>query len=758
MAKTRTLQRSFAGGEIAPEMAGRLDLDKFQTGLATCRNFETLPHGPAQNRAGFRYILEAKDSSANVRLIPFSFNNEQTYVLEFGHQYIRVHTNGGTLLETVKNITAVTQANPGVFSSAAHGYSNGDWVYVLGCGGMNSLNFRWYIVANVTANTYTLTDLHGNAIDTSALAAYTGGGTTGRIYTITSPYTSAHLFDIHFAQSNDVLTLVHPSYAPRELRRTTATSFTLATPTFAPTVTAPGGMSATPSGAGATVYSYVVTTLGDGLEESLASAPATCVNDLNTSPNTNTVAWAAVSGAVRYNVYKQKNGLFGYIGQTDGTSFVDGNILPDMGTTPPQNNSNPFNAASDYPSAVSYYEQRRVFAATDNRPQNVWMTRPTTEGNFTSSIPTRDDDAIFYRIKANQQHRIRHIIPMSDLLMLTAGGEWRLTTENSDVVTPATISLKPQSYVGCNNVQPVVTTNAVLFVQGRGSHVRELRYSWEDNSYKPADASIMAPHLFRRYSIMDMAFTVAPYQVLWAVRSDGTLLGFTYVPEHRVTAWHQHDTDGLFKSVASVVEGNEDALYAVIERTINGRTVKYIERKADREIDSVEDGFFVDAGLTYDGSAASTISGLHHLVGEEVAILADGAVHPHRTVSANGQITLEQPASKVHIGLPITADIKTLPLTVEAAAAAGRGMAKNVNRAWLEVDRTSIFKVGPDENNLREIKIRTTDPYGSPPSLRTDEIEITLDPKWARGKVLIRQENPLPITLLSLSLEVEIGA
>lgn len=758
MAKTRTLQRSFAGGEIAPEMVGRLDLDKFQTGLKTCRNFETLPHGPAQNRAGFRYILEAKDSTNNVRLIPFSFNNEQTYVLEFGHLYVRFHSGAATLLESVKNITAISQANPGSFTSAGHGYSDGDWVYVLGCGGMNSLNFRFYIVDNAAANTYTLTDLAGVPVDTSALAAYTGGGTTGRVYTIASPYTSDHLFDIHYAQSNDVLTLVHPSYAPRELNRTGATTFTLTTPTFSPTIVAPGSVVATPTGAGAKPYSYKVTTLGAGLEESLASAAGACTNDLTVVPNKNVITWAAVTGATRYNVYKQTNGLYGYIGQTDALTFDDDNILPDLATTPPEGTTNPFNAVGDYPSAVSYWEQRRVFAATDNRPQNVWMTRPTTESNFTSSIPTRDDDAIFYRIKANQQNRIRHMIPMSDMLMLTTGAEWRLTTENSDVVTPATVSMKPQSFIGASNVTPVVAVSAVLFIQSRGSHLRELRYSWEENSYKPADASIMAPHMFRSYTIKDMAFTSAPYQMLWAVRSDGVLLGFTYVPEHRVTAWHTHDTDGLFKSVAAVAEGNEDALYAVIERTVSGRTVKYIERKASREVNEVQDSFFVDGGLTYSGAAATIITGLWHLEGKQVAILTDGAVHPRRTV-ANGQITLEQPAELVHIGLPITADMETLPLTVEAAAAMGRGMSKNIGRVFLGVDRSSIFKVGPAADKLREAKIRTTEPYGSPPALRTGEVEVSVDPVWSQsGGLVVRQENPLPLTVLSLALEVEVNA
>ncbi|CAN0486623.1 unnamed protein product, partial [Phaeothamnion confervicola] len=154
----KTLTRSFAGGVITPEMLGRLDLIKYQTGLAEADGFETLPHGPAANSPGFEYCLEVKDSNAVTCLLPFIYSTSQSMVLEFGNLYVRFHTAGGTLLEAVKNITAVTQANPGVFTSAGHGYATGDWVFVLGCGGMTSLNFRWFKVVVLTANTYSLTD------------------------------------------------------------------------------------------------------------------------------------------------------------------------------------------------------------------------------------------------------------------------------------------------------------------------------------------------------------------------------------------------------------------------------------------------------------------------------------------------------------------------------------------------------------------------------------------------------------------------
>ena len=241
------LLRSFAAGIIGPELYGRLDLTKFATGLARCLNWWVLPHGPVQNRPGFGYVLEVKDSTKATRVVPFSYNTEQTFIIEFGDQYVRWHTNGGTLLESSQNITAISKANPGVLAYAGADPTNGDWMYLSGIGGMTELNGRYVKVANVNAgaNTFEITDIHGGGnINTTNFTTYTAGGTMARVYTLVTPYLEADLFDLHFVQSADVLTIVHPTYAPRELRRLSAASWQLATITFAPTLSAPGAPTA----------------------------------------------------------------------------------------------------------------------------------------------------------------------------------------------------------------------------------------------------------------------------------------------------------------------------------------------------------------------------------------------------------------------------------------------------------------------------------------------------------------------------------
>jgi hypothetical protein len=232
----------------------------------------------------------------------------------------------------------------------------------------------------------------------------------------------------------------------------------------------------------------------------------------------------------------------------------------------------------------------------------------------------------------------------------------------------------------------------------------------------------------------------------------------TYVPEQQIGSWHWHDTDGVFESCAVVAEGDEDMLYVVVRRTIDSASVRYVERLHTRQFTDQEDAFFVDCGLTYDGVAATTISGLDHLEGETVNILADGAVHPQCTVTG-GSITLDVEASVVQVGLPITADLQTLPIAAPRRDGSfGQSHVKNVNKAWLRVYRSSGIFVGPAFDKLREVKQRTSEDYGTPPALKSEELSINLTPAWGDGgQVCVRQSDPLPLTVVCLTVEVELG-
>lgn len=760
----KTLLRSFAGGEIAPELFARLDTAKFQTGLQKCLNFEVRPHGPVVNRAGTEYILETKTSAKRSVLIPFIFSTSQAYALEFGDLYMRIHTLAATVLTTGVTITGVTKANPGVVTYTGTDPANGTWLYLSSIGGMTELNGRYVKVANVNggANTFELTDLNNANINTTSYTTYTSGGTASAVYEIVSPYAEADLEELEITQSSDVLTITHVGYPVYELRRVGATNWTFTAVTVTPAQAAPTGITVTPNAGGGVSYEYTVTAVSeDGREESLKGTPvanAAC-QDLSVAGAHNTITFTDAAGAVRYNVYRNSDGLYGYIGQcANGTvGFADYNVTPDMTQTPPEQDD-PVTGADNRPGAVGYFQSRRWFAGSNNKPSNVWASRSGTESNFTYSIPTQDSDAITARLTSRRANTILHLVELGDLLALTSSAEWLINNGGgTGPITPGNIDYRVQGGTGASYVRPVITDNSVLYAAAKGGHVREIEFSWQSQGYKSRDLSLMAPHLFDGYTITSMAWTRGPNPTCWCVRSDGLLLGLTYVPEHEVIAWHQHSTLGSFESVVAIPEGADDVLYFIVKRTIGGGTKRYVERLHSRQFATLADSFIVDAGLFYNGSAATTLGGLWHLVGETVSILADGAVVPQQTVSAAGQITLTVAASKVAIGKQITADLQTLPLTAEVEAF-GQADQKNVNSVSLRINQSSACFIGPSFTELRETKHRTTEPYGSPPALRTGVVETDIVPSWGvDGTVCIRQTNPLPLTIVGIVPDAEYG-
>lgn len=729
MANVRTFTRAFSGGEVSPEMFGRFDLAHVAQAVATMRNFIPLPHGPAANRTGTEFVKEVGNSSKKTRLIPFSYNNTQTFAIELGAGFFRWHTLGATLLAG---------------SPAAY---NGATAYVIG-DLVSSSGVNYYCIQAGTGHTPVSSPTYWYAMPAD--------GT----YEIPNSYAEADLFDIHYTQSADVLTLVHPSYAPLELRRYGATNWQTKTPTFAPTITAPTSPTATPVLAGGVSYSYVCTSVSstDNLEESAASAVATCTNDLSIAGHSNTLACTAPGGATRVNWYKLSGGLYGYIGQAaPGSTFSDTNITPDISRTPPQADATFASGAGYYPAAVGYFEQRRVFAGWSNGPQNLLATRSGTESNTNYHIPTVADDRIAFRVAAREASAIRHIVPLQEMILLTATNEFRVASGDGGALTGANVSVKPQSYLGANNVQPVVVGRAILYAQASGGRVREMTYAGPYYGYYTTnDISLMAPHLFDYFNVVDMAFARAPYPILWCVNDQGALLGMTYIPDQQISAWHRHDTDGTFESCCVISEEGEDKLYVIIKRTIGGATKRYVERMHTREMATQSDAFFVDCGATYSGAPVSTVSGLTWLEGKTVSILGDGAVMPPQVVTG-GAVALQSPCSKVQVGLPITADLQTLPLAI-ATPDFGQGRPKNVNKVFLRAVHSSGIYAGPDSSHLTPYKQRSTEPYGSPPNWIEDEVEIVLDNAWSTGgQVFIRQSDPLPLTLVSATIEVAIG-
>jgi len=660
MARSAPALSTFTAGEISPRLEGRVTIEKYREGLANLTNMIVQPHGGVTRRPGTQFLGEVKASGNVTRLIPFEFKTADTYALEFGDQYMRIYRNGlQILVGSAKSITAITKANPGVFTANSHGYSNGDEIALVNTGGgMTQLQSRNYRVANVTTNTFTLTDLFDVALNTTSFSTYSGSGVVvDKIYEVTTPYTSAQINDVRFAQSADVMYLVHPSHAVRTLTRTDHNAWSFASPTFTED----------------TVPSIV--------------------------------------------------------------------------------------GSNNYPSVVTFFEQRLVFAASNNNPQTLWFSKNADYTNFTTG--TGDNDALIYTIASNKVNAIRYLSATRILNIGTSGGEYVLTTTNGSPVTPTSTVIRKYSNYGCVNAEVVQVADVTLFAQRGARKVREFRYVGEVDvgGYTAPDITVLAEHLTEG-GIEEFAFQQEPESIVWARRNDGTLLGLTYRREEEIVAWHKHVLGGAFSGgqarVESIIslptDSGEDELYMIVKRTINGQTKQYVEVMKQFDFGNDTTGaFFVDSGLSYSGSSVSSLSGLYHLEGQTVSVLANGATHSDQTASEGG-ISLTFAITTGAVGLAYTSEMQTLRIESGSSDGTSQGKPKRIHDVTLRLHETVGAEVGTDENNADRIFFRDSsmDMNAAVP-LFTGDKDIEFPGGFEEGdRIYVRQTQPLPITILAL--------
>ena len=657
MARSAPAISTFTAGEISPRLEGRANIEKYLEGLSILTNMIVQPHGGVTRRPGTEYLGEVKNSSNVTRLIPFEFKTSDTYALEFGDQYMRVFRNGLQVLSSAKTISAITKANPGVLTSNSHGYSNGDEIYLENSGAMAELKSRNYLVAGSSTNTFTLTDLYGVAINTTNFTTFNNGVTTAKIYEVATPYTSAQVNDVRFAQSADVMYIVHPSHAIRTLSRTDHNAWTFATPSIT------------------------------------------------------------------------------------------------------ENNTPVLTTSDNYPSVVTFFEQRLVFAATNNNPQTLWFSKNADYLNFTTG--TADDNALIYTIASNKVNAIRYLSATRILNIGTSGGEYVLTTTNGGPITPTQTVIRKYSNYGCIESEVVQVADVTLFAQRGARKVREFRYIGEVDvaGYAAPDITILSEHLTEG-GIQEFAYQQEPESIVWARRTDGTLLGLTYRREEEIVAWHKHIIGGSFGGGQAVVESiitlptdsGEDELYMIVKRTINSATKRYVEVMKTFDFGSdTTAAFFVDSGLAYSGSATSTLSGLYHLEGQTLSILANGATHADETVSGGG-VTLDFSVTSGALGFGYTSEMQTMRLESGSQDGTSQGKPKRIHDITVRFHETVGAEVGTESGNADRIFFRDSSMnMDQAVPLFTGDKEIEFDGGFVDGdRIYVRQSQPLPMTVLAL--------
>ena len=744
MARVAVQLTNFTGGELSPRLDGRNDLNKYSSGCKTLENMIIYPHGSAARRSGSRFIAEVKSSAAKTRLIPFEFSTTQTYMMEFGNQYIRFYKDNGQILEGDKTISGATQANPVVITATSHGYSNGDEISITSVAGMTELNNKRYLVANKTTNTFEITNVDGTNINGTSFTAYTSGGVANRVYEISTPYLTAELFDIKYAQSADVMYITHPNHEVEKLSRTGHTSWTLSDVDFTKGPMQDANTTDTTLNPGATA-------VGTGV--SLAASATTGINSGSGFLSTDVGRFVFLHGG-----YAK---ITAVTDTTNATIEILTTLSASTATADWRLGS--FSDTTGHPSSVTFFEQRLVFAGTSNEPQTLFFSKSGDYENMDANIggTIADDDAIIYTIASNQVNAIRFMTATRTLIVGTAGGEFTVSGGGTDVaITPTNILIKKQSNHGAANVDAISAGNATLFLQRAKRKIRELAYNFDVDGYLAPDMTILAEHITEG-GITQMAYQQEPNQIVWMTRSDGQLIGLTYQREQQVTAWHRQIFGGVFGSGNAVCESvaviptddTEYQVYVIVKRTINSITRRYVEYLNNFDFTETDNTTFnfLDSQLDYSGSATTTITGLEHLEGQVVSILADGSTHPDKTVSS-GAITLDRSSTKVKVGLSYTSLLQTMRLDAGAANGTSQGKTKRIYDISLRLFESVGVEVGPDLSNMERIPFRSSaDDMDTAIPVFTGDKEIEFRGNYETdGFIFVRQTQPLPLTVLSL--------
>ena len=726
MARVAAQLTNFTAGELSPRLDGRNDLAKYPAGCKTLENMVVFPHGAAARRPGTQFISEVKTSSNKTRLIPFEFSTVQTYVLEFGNQYMRVYKDKAQVLSG------------------------------------------------------------------------------GSAFEISTPYLTAELFDIKFAQSADVMYLTHPSHSTRKLSRTGHTSWTLTEVDF---------------------------TNGPFLDTNISTTtltPSGTTGSVTITASANTFVSTDVNRLVRIG-----DGIAKITNFSSATS-VTATTSTDFANTNASTNFSlgAFSTTTGFPSCVTFFEQRLVFAATVNNPQTIYFSKSGDYENMDANIggTIKDDDAIVYTIASNQVNAIRFLSPTRTLIIGTAGGEFAVYGGgDNDAITPTNIIIKRQSNFGAANVDAVPVGNATLFLQRARRKIRELAYNFDVDGYIAPDMTILAEHVTEG-GVTQMAYQDEPLAILYVVRGDGELVALTYQRDQQVTAWHRHIFGGLFGTGKAVCESvaviptddTEYQVYVIVKRTINGSTKRYIEVLNTFDFTETDNTTFnfLDSQLNYDGVSTTlngnisnsattitltdassfssagkikinneiisyagkstnnltgctrgvnsttavahtsgvtvdqvleTVTGLSHLEGQTVSILADGATHPTKVVSS-GSISLDRASKKVKVGLSYTSILQTMRINAGSQNGTAQGKTKRIYEVTARLFESVGIEVGPDLNNMERVPFRTSsDPMdqGIPPFTGDKEVEFRGNFE-TDGFIFVRQTQPLPLTVLSL--------
>jgi len=762
----KTHQVAMVGGEVAPALWYRSDLEKIKVALAKCRNFIPFAHGGASFRPGTWYVAEVKDS-AKATLLPMSFTSESSIHIETGDRYMRFFVDGKPVMSGSSPYEIVTQYTSNDLDNIRF-VQSADVMYLVD-GNKKPKQLRRY--AN---NNWTISDLDfkngpfmkENDTDVSmTISSY--GGSTGKIGDIVTVTSSSDIFS-----SGDVGRLINIRYTMEAKRISRGTI----DPDVAGVIGGPwdvdGKFEITGTFGG--VNDSTMNSTID-IEYSIDGGTTWQVFDSFLNMNgTNRVKITGELNSEDYNdvipkirLYATKDTyVFSWVlkysrqeinGILEITNYESPTVVRCkvkrkclyLDTPTKKWSLGAWGNVPGWPAVITFHQDRLTLGRTPTSPFDIWQSVTGDYNNFGISQPIEADDSVKIPIRSRSLDEIQGILSLKDLVVLTTGGEWRITgSAEGNAITPDSMYISNQGYRGSHSIEPMISGSSVLFVQKFGKRVRDLAYSFESDGYDSVDLSIFATHLFDDYTVVDWCFQQEPWNVLWVVRSDGKLLGLTYMKEQEVWAWHVHDVGGAVEAISSAPGLHEDEVYMIIRREINGSDVRYIEKLSTRP----EELHMDSAVVAHDGEPTTSISGLSHLEGKEVVVLADGIPVFGHTVQ-NGTIVLRNPASYVVVGLQYIGTMQTLPMVYETREGISTGSRRRAASMTLQVLQSRFGYVGTGDDDMYPIYYPTED-LELYSGVLVEDLSSEYD---YYGQVTLEQRHPYPFTVLNWTVRIAHG-
>lgn len=755
-------QLAFTTGEVSPDVSSRFDLEQYKSALLEAENVVIRPYGAVAKRQGSQYVGQVKYSDKPTRLFEFTTNTNNSFMLEFGDKYIRVWNYG-----IYTGIEVTTPFTSDILFDLNCNQS-GDVMFI--CSGKYPIQtLSRYSDTDWRMSTYKLTEQPYDEINTDNGHTLTVNGdtitSTKDLFTqdmVGSVIQIAYYVEaVHTKAAGEVVEKKVKRYMQAQTIEKTYNNINYNVEAFS-TDTKLSWKFTTHGTWEGTVKLQISNNDGQTWKD---YRTYTSKNDYNVTDTGNIEAGARLkyvsdikSGSVNCDLSIMPFTQYGIVEIKSVTDAKNAkvNVLNGIKEGEPsyQWKLGSWNRGRGYPKLCTFYQDRFVVAATDSKPNFIWFSRTGDYPNFGVEKvegTITDDSAITLPVINRKMCEIRHLVPANDLIILTSGNEWIVRGDKT--ITPTNCNLKTQTQRGALSCEPQFIGNRCVFVQERGGTVRDMGYSYESDNYTGQDLTLFVKTLVKGHLAVTSAYAQDPDSIIYYVRDDGQLNCLTYIPEQKVYGWSHFVTNGKYRYVESVAEGEQDTIYFVVDRVINNKNVKCIERSIPLYTEDNSD-VFLDCYVKVANSIKADYINAPHLVGQMVDIVVDGQQMPSRVVPPTGVIKLDGKANVITVGLPYTTKIKIPSVEQQINDGTLQGRVATVSRVVLRMYKSFGGKVGRTFDRMDDITL-------PPNELFTGDKPVIL-PKMGINystdtSICIKHSDPFPFNLLSITRIVEIG-